>query len=301
MRGGPTGCQPRLNLRRGSQVSANWTAGFHQFPFLDVPSPSPRRTDPGHPVKGRQPSGDCRMYRRTLGMLAVALALAACASTPTISSDVTRGANFSNYKSYEWVNALPPAGMNPVAYERVKQDIESAMSAKGYSKGSPGDLSLILTVGTRDKTDINTWGRWGHQVDVYQYTEGQVSLDAFDTRTRLQAAALARRGQPDRRSRQDRPGGDRHRRRQVMAKFPGTDPGLCRAGRVHLSDRKRASSDPKREINPGRRRPWLAARGVGRRGGLPDRSAGAARRPAGIPAHRSAGRRKSRRTSSVAD
>lgn len=124
------------------------------------------------------------MYRRTLGMLAVALALGACASTPTISSDVTRGANFSNYKTYEWVNALPPAGMNPVAYERVKQDVEGAMSAKGYSKGSPGDLSLILTVGTRDKTDINTWGRWGHQVDVYQYTEGKVSLDAFDTKTK---------------------------------------------------------------------------------------------------------------------
>jgi hypothetical protein len=124
------------------------------------------------------------MNRRTIAMLAVALALGACASTPTVSSDVTAGTNFSNYKTYAWVNALPPAGMNPVAYERVKLDIQNGLAAKGYTQGSPGDLSLILTVGARDKTDINTWGAWGRQVDVYQYTEGKVSLDAFDTKTK---------------------------------------------------------------------------------------------------------------------
>ena len=92
--------------------------------------------------------------------------------------------NFSNYKTYTWVNALPPAGMNPVAYERIKMDVESGLAGKGYSKGSPGDLSLILTVGAKDKTDIQSWGRFGLQQDVYQYTEGQLSVDVFDTKTK---------------------------------------------------------------------------------------------------------------------
>ena len=46
-----------------------------------------------------------------------------------------------------------------------------------------GDLSLILTVGAREKTDVQSWGRFGMQTSVYQYTQGQVSLDAFDSKT----------------------------------------------------------------------------------------------------------------------
>ena len=35
-----------------------------------------------------------------------------------------------------------------------------------------------------DKTDYDTWGRWGMQTDVYQYTEGKISVDVFDTKTK---------------------------------------------------------------------------------------------------------------------
>jgi hypothetical protein len=124
------------------------------------------------------------MNRRSIALVLAALTLSACASTPTVTSDTTPGANFANYKTYTWVNALPPAGVNPVAFERIRQGVDSSLAAKGYSKAEPGDLSVILTLGARDKTDVTTWGRFGQQVEVYNYTEGKLSLDVFDTKTK---------------------------------------------------------------------------------------------------------------------
>ena len=124
------------------------------------------------------------MNRRSIALVLAALALSACASTPDVTSDTTPGANFANYKTFTWVNPLPPAGMNPVAFERIRQGVEGQLIAKGYSKAEPGDLSVILTLGARDKTDVTTWGRFGQQVDIYTYTEGKLSVDVFDTKTK---------------------------------------------------------------------------------------------------------------------
>ena len=124
------------------------------------------------------------MDRRSFVALAAAIALSGCASTPQVSSDTAPGANFAAYHSYAWASTLPPAGMNPVAFQRIIQGVDGAMSAKGYVKSDPGDIALILTLGARNQTDISTWGRFNRQVDVYQYTQGKLSLDAFDTKTR---------------------------------------------------------------------------------------------------------------------
>lgn len=102
---------------------------------------------------------------------------------PSISTQSMPGANFSNYRTYSWANAQPPAGVNPVMYQRIVMDIDQALAQKGYQKADAGDLSLILTLGARDKTDVQTWGRFGLQTSVYQYTQGQLSLDVFDTKT----------------------------------------------------------------------------------------------------------------------
>ena len=91
---------------------------------------------------------------------------------PKISADTTPGANFASYRTFAFANAQPPAGRNPVAWERIRQGVEQGLTGKGYAKADAGDLSVIITVGARDKTDIETWGRFGRQVDVYQYTEG---------------------------------------------------------------------------------------------------------------------------------
>lgn len=124
------------------------------------------------------------MNRRIFMALASAALLAACESTPNVASDTTPGANLAAYKTYSWASANGPADMSPVAFERIRQAVDGAMAAKGYSKADPGEISLIVTVGARDMTDIQTWGRFGQQTDVYNYTEGKLSIDLFDTKTR---------------------------------------------------------------------------------------------------------------------
>jgi hypothetical protein len=125
------------------------------------------------------------MRRRELIVILAAIAgLSACKSSPNVSTDVTPGANFSAYRSFAFVNTAPPAGLDPVLYERIQQDVGSALRGKGYTSGAPGDLSVIVTLGAKDRTDINTWGTFGRQVDVYQYTEGKLAVDVFDTKTR---------------------------------------------------------------------------------------------------------------------
>jgi hypothetical protein len=76
--------------------------------------------------------------------------------------------------------------MNPVAFDRIRTNIESALGGKGYQKaaGNVGDLSLILTLGAKQQTQFDSFGRFGLQTDVYQYTQGTLSLDAFDTKAK---------------------------------------------------------------------------------------------------------------------
>lgn len=127
------------------------------------------------------------MQRRSFLLLASAAASALAlpaAARPTITTDTAPGANFAGYKTFTWVNAQPPRGMNPIAFDRIRTTIENGLAAKGYQKADPGDLSLILSVGAREKTQFESWGRFGLQTDVYQYTQGNLVLDAFDTSTR---------------------------------------------------------------------------------------------------------------------
>jgi hypothetical protein len=126
------------------------------------------------------------MHRRWFLVLTAASVVAAlpASARPTISTDAAPGVNFQTYKTFSWVNPTPPAGMDPVAFGRIRSEIEDDLAAKGYQSASPGDLSLILTVGERQKTDFESWGRFGLQTSAYTYTQGSLSLDAFDTKTR---------------------------------------------------------------------------------------------------------------------
>jgi len=130
------------------------------------------------------------MHRRTFLLLTSAaasmLAVGPSVARPQISTDVAPGVNFAGYKTFVWASEAPAPGMNPVAFDRIRTNIESALNGKGYQKaaGNAGDLSLILTLGAMQKSQVESWGRLGLQTDVYQYTQGSLSLDAFDTKTK---------------------------------------------------------------------------------------------------------------------
>ena len=121
-----------------------------------------------------------------LALAAIGLSIGgqAYAAHPDISTESMPGVNFAGYKTFSWVQEAIPQGMDPVAYQRIQMDVADGLISKGYQQvDQNGDLSLILTLGAREKTDVNSFGFWGRQLDVYQYTQGKLSLDAFDTKT----------------------------------------------------------------------------------------------------------------------
>ena len=126
------------------------------------------------------------MGRGKLLLLALASGLALTTAVPAAaqtSAQTAPGVNLNAYRTYEWLATAPPAGANPIIVQQIIADFDAEMASRGYQKAPGGELTLVLTLGAQDKTDIQTWGRFGLQTSVYQYTQGQMSLDVFDTKT----------------------------------------------------------------------------------------------------------------------
>lgn len=126
------------------------------------------------------------MRRRTTAMLALICGLALTNAVPVAAQTTAQtapDANLSAYRTYEWLATAPPAGANPIIVQQIIADFDAEMASRGYQRAPDGELTLVLTLGAQDKTDIQTWGRFGLQTSVYQYTQGQLSLDVFDTKT----------------------------------------------------------------------------------------------------------------------
>ena len=125
-----------------------------------------------------------RLFLALAAASVLAIAPTLAVAGPKISTQAAAGANFGAYKTFAWANSRPPQGMNPVEFQKIQSDVELGLASKGYQKASPGDISLILSVGARQKTDFESWGRFGLQTDAYSYTQGSLSVDAFDTKTK---------------------------------------------------------------------------------------------------------------------
>lgn len=126
------------------------------------------------------------MIPAKLLLVALASGLVLTANVPATaqtSAQTAPGANLSAYGTYEWLSTTPPAGANPITVQQIVADFDTEMASRGYQKAQPGELTLVLSLGAREKTDVQSWGRFGLQTSVYQYTQGQLSLDVYDTKT----------------------------------------------------------------------------------------------------------------------
>ncbi|MDE2052396.1 MAG: DUF4136 domain-containing protein [Gammaproteobacteria bacterium] len=136
-------------------------------------------------------------------VLALALGLAAC-ETMRVGSDYDRTADFTNYHSFTWLPREEYGVRNPLVVERAREAIQARLQQKGYtytSDPAAADFAVDFTIGAHDRTDIHTypqpygsgwywygprwWGYpyWGTGIDVHQYREGVLAVDAFDART----------------------------------------------------------------------------------------------------------------------
>ena len=126
------------------------------------------------------------MQRSKLIILGAASALlfaAGAQAKPRLTVDAAHDVHFGNYQTFDWAGTTPPRGFNSVQYQRVQHDITNKLAAKGYKHAPNGDLTLALSVGKLTKVDFDRWNHYGYH-DAYSHSEGQVSLDAFDSKTK---------------------------------------------------------------------------------------------------------------------
>lgn len=137
-----------------------------------------------------------------LGLITT-LALAGCASTPTVQTDHDPGVDFSKYHTYSWLTT--PDGASPLGAQRITEYVDAAMQAKGLQKAEHGDVTIAAHVATQQRQSIDTfyngpmyagWGGYGwggrgygmsmssSSTSVHYYNVGTLIVDMFDTSTK---------------------------------------------------------------------------------------------------------------------
>lgn len=137
------------------------------------------------------------MTTRHIGILLLALTLAACAATPTVGTDFDRAVNFAPYHRFGWLPRTHPAARNPLNAKRIEAAIRSELEAKGFEFSedlAQADIAIDFTLSAQERTDIASypvewrlgwhWGRgyFGEALDVRQYREGTLAIDVFEAR-----------------------------------------------------------------------------------------------------------------------
>ena len=139
-------------------------------------------------------------------VLIFTLIVSGCASSAKLRADYDQGADFSSYKTWNFIKG---AGPDHVGYEShftryMIEAITIEMDKRGYVKSKNPDLLVNFNAYLQDKTKVSTtpagppmqgyygyrgayygsWGSYGYgtETHVSQYTEGTFNIDLVDAR-----------------------------------------------------------------------------------------------------------------------
>jgi len=151
-----------------------------------------------------QASSPVKAFFRWISLAAISMAIASCASKPTIETDYDHTIDFSQYKTYAFFN---PMGIENPNYSSIygsifRDAISKEMESRGYVKSDNPDLLINVSGRLQEKTQVTTtsdpymaggyygyrrgvygaWGGYGYgtTTHVSNYTEGTVNVDIVD-------------------------------------------------------------------------------------------------------------------------
>ena len=141
--------------------------------------------------------------KRLVLIAAAILALAGCASTPTVHTDADPAANFASYRTYTWLTKPEQQGISPLASQRIVEYVNAQLNAKGWTEAPNGDVAVVAHVATQQQQSLDTmysgpmYGGWGwgpgwyggmgmgsSTTRVRTYTVGTLIVDLFDAQTK---------------------------------------------------------------------------------------------------------------------
>jgi len=87
------------------------------------------------------------------------LCLAAMASAQEVHFDYDRSANFSAYRTYQWVDAKPGQATNQLMDQNIKRAIDGQLAMKGLQRVESGaDLQVAYQAAIDQEKQFDGWG-----------------------------------------------------------------------------------------------------------------------------------------------
>ena len=135
-----------------------------------------------------------RQARLSFG-LALLLAIGTTAFAQDVKTDYARGTDFSQFKTFMWIKE--PQTTNPLTKQRVIDDVNAALTAKGLQLVTGNaDLCIAAHAATKQNQTLNTFyngfgggWRWGGgfgdaTTTVDNYKVGTLVVDLFDANSK---------------------------------------------------------------------------------------------------------------------
>ena len=134
--------------------------------------------------------------RALVSAVVLSLAASACGYSIRTATDYDRKVDFSSYRSFFMINGNSSG--NSLMDQRVRDDVRSALTAKGWMEVPEGEgqTTVVVHAATRTKHTYRTfydgWGGWHYRwagpssatTFVQDYKVGTLVVDIFDAMTK---------------------------------------------------------------------------------------------------------------------
>ena len=123
-----------------------------------------------------------------------------CSPIYDVKYDYDQQANFSDLKTFDWMQAPEKAGVNRLVVQRVKNAVNAELKAKGLMMTSNNpDFLIAQHLGKKDRVQISDYGYGyaGHRgyrggygggyrggISAYTFEEGSLILDFVDAKSK---------------------------------------------------------------------------------------------------------------------
>jgi len=135
-----------------------------------------------------------QLSRITVGV-ALMMSLAGPAAAQKVTTDYTRGTDFSQYKTFMWI--AEPTATNPLTSQRIVNDVNAALKGKGLTLvTSDADIAVVAHAATQQRRTVETFydgfgGGWrwhggfgSAMTTVNTFAVGSLVVDIFDGKTK---------------------------------------------------------------------------------------------------------------------
>jgi len=134
---------------------------------------------------------------RLTATFGLAMVIATAAFAQKVTTDHAKDANFGAYKTFMWIKE--PKTTNPMAKQRIVDDVNAALTAKGLTLvTSDADIAIAAHAATREEHTLQTFydgfdGGWRWRggfgpatatTTINSYEVGTLVVDLFDASTR---------------------------------------------------------------------------------------------------------------------